>query len=94
MKKEKVEKIVTLIFFIIIFSITFYFNIEKQNVEKNNISNKEISYEINNIPTYSGEIYVTVNNNIPKFSEEDMQKTEDYYSNLKYGRARSSYNKN
>ena len=94
MKKDKLEKIVALLIFIIIFATSIYFSLEKEKIEENTINNIQISYEITDIPKYSGDIYVTINNNIPRFSEEDMKTTEDYYSNLEDGRVRNCDDKN
>ena len=55
----------------------------------NKIENNKISYEIDNIPDYSGEIYVLINNDIPEFSLEDLNIEEDYYSNLKDEKVRN-----
>lgn len=93
MNKSKLEKITIVLFFIIIITIGLYFHFEKENINENIITNNKISYEISNIPEYSGEEYVLINNNIPKFSEEDM-KIESYYSNLDNGRVRNGYDKN
>ena len=41
------------------------------------------SYELENIPQYSGENYVVINNNVPNFTEQDLRKTPfEIYSNL------------
>lgn len=89
MNKSKLEKIAIIVFFIILIAIGLYFHFEKENI----ITNNKISYEISSIPEYNGEEYVFINNDIPNFSEEDMQ-TESYYSNLENGRVRNGYDKN
>jgi hypothetical protein len=94
MKKDKLTKVGILLFFIIIICIGSYFNIEKDNKEDNTIDSTIISYEISNIPSYSGEIYIEINNNIPEFTEEDMNIVEDYYSDLENGKVRNGYDKN
>lgn len=91
MRKTKLEKIAIILFFIIIITLYFYF--EKENINENIIVNNKISYEISDIPAYNGQEYVIVNNNIPKFSEDDM-KIETYYSNLDNGKVRNGYDKN
>lgn len=93
MKKAKLEKDVIVLFFIIIIAIVIYFNIEKENDKENILNNTKISYEISNVPDYSGEIYVEINDNFPKFSDEDMNIVEDYYSNLENGKVRNGYGK-
>ena len=94
MKKNanKLEKIITILLFIIII-VGIYFNYEKEN-ETENIINNKISYEISNIPEYKGEEYIEINNNIPKFTTEDMNLEEDYYSNLENKKVRDGYDKN
>lgn len=90
MNKSKLEKIEIVIFavvILIIMRIGFKENSENENVV-NGVENNRISYEIANIPEYSGEIYVQINNNIPNFSSEDMNIEEDYYSNLRNRQAR------
>lgn len=89
MKKDKLEKVGILVLFIIIIFVGLYVKTEQENV----VADNQISYEISNIPKYSGDIYVLINNNKPKFSENDMQ-IDEYYSNLEDGRVRNCYNKN
>ena len=93
MNKSKLEKIAIIVFFIILIAIGLYFHFEKENIMHIYITNNKISYEISSIPEYNGEEYVFINNDIPNFSEEDMQ-TESYYSNLENGRVRNGYDKN
>ena len=93
MKRNKLEKIGILILFAIIIFAGLYIKTEQENRLENVVTNNQISYEISNIPEYSGDIYVLINNNEPKFSENDMQ-IDEYYSNLENGRVRNGYNKN
>ena len=94
MKKDKLEKIGILILFTIIIFVGLYIKTAQENKPENVVTNNQISYEISNIPKYSGNIYILINNNIPNFSEEDFNIEEDYYSNLENGRVRNGYNKN
>ena len=96
MKKNanKLEKIITILLFIIIIIVGIYFNYEKENQTDTTVSHNRISYEISNIPEYNGEAYVEINNNIPKFTTEDMNLEEDYYSSLENKKARNGYDKN
>lgn len=50
------------------------------------------SYDIESIPTYSGESYVYINGNVPDFKEEDyIDRSYEEYSELDYlGRARTA----
>lgn len=95
MKKNanKLEKMITILLFLIIIAVGSYFNYEKENKTESIVNNK-ISYEISNIPEYKGEEYVEINNNIPKFTTEDMNLEEDYYSNLENKKVRDGYDKN
>ena len=85
MNKNKLEKIgiVILTIVILVIMIIGINESSKNGNVVNKIENNKISYEIGNIPEYSGEIYVLINNDIPKFSLEDLNIEEDYYSNLK-----------
>lgn len=96
MKKNanKLEKIITILLFIIIIVVGIYFNYEKENKKDTTVSHNKISYEISNIPEYKGEESVEINNNIPKFTTEDMNLEEDYYSNLENKKVRNGYDKN
>jgi len=93
MKRNKLEKIGILILFAIIIFAGLYIKTEQENRLENVVTNNQISYEISNIPEYSGDIYVLINNNEPKFSENDIQ-IDEYYSNLENGRVRNGYDKN
>lgn len=95
MKKytKKLKQIVIILVYITIIAVGSYFNSDRENQTSNSIQNNEISYNISNIPVYSGEIYIEINNNIPEFTEEDLN-IEEYYSNLENGRARNGNYKN
>ena len=93
MKRNKLEKVGILVLFIIIIFVGLDIKTKKENKQENVIADNQISYKISNIPEYSGDIYVLINNNEPKFSENDMQ-IDEYYSNLENGRLRNYYNKN
>lgn len=95
MKKniKKIEKLVITVLFVVIIFVGSYFSSNGKNQTENTISN-EVSYEISNIPEYSGEIYIEINNNIPKFTDEDMNLEKDYYSNLENKRIRNGNDKN
>ncbi len=97
MKKKfnKEKRIVTSLIFILIASIGIYisYNQEVYN-QKDNQEVSTASYEITDIPEYSGNIFIEINNNIPKFNEEDFNIEEDCYSELKDGRVRNGNDKN
>ena len=60
----------------------------------NIVENNKISYDISNIPEYSGEIFIEINNNIPEFTTEDINIDGTHYSNLENGRVRNGNDKN
>ena len=91
---SKLKQIAIILLYIIIIAIGIYFNVGEENQTGNIIENNKISYDISNIPEYSGEIFIEINNNIPEFTTEDMDIQEDYYSNLENGRVRNGNNKN
>ena len=91
MNKNKLEKIGIVILAIVIL-VVMIIGINESNKNENDVNkieNNKISYEIDNIPDYSGENYVLINNDIPKFSLEDLNIEEDYYSNLKNEKVRN-----
>ncbi len=71
MKRDKLEKVGILVLFIIIIFASLYIKTEKENKQENVVTDNQISYEISDIPEYSRNIYVLINNNEPKFSEND-----------------------
>lgn len=96
MKKNtnKLEKIIIILIFTVVLAIGGFSNVEKENRTVDTVNKTEKTYEISDIPEYNGEIYVEINNNIPKFTTEDMNIEEDYYSTLEDGKVRKSYDKN
>lgn len=89
--KKKVNKLVKVIIIslaIIVSSIGIAYYSKSEDV------NSKKSYEITNIPEYSGKIYVEINNNIPQFTNDDFNIEADYYSNLKSGKVRNGNDKN
>lgn len=79
-----IKKIITLVIGICI-AISVYFNSDNINNSKNIISNtvNVSSYDLENVPPYNNEPYSIINNNIPNFTEEDLQRTSfENYSEL------------
>ena len=71
---NNLKQILILVFFIIIICIIGYIssNIDYPNdVSSSNI----ISADLENIPDYSGNPYIEINNNIPFFNESDYTTT-------------------
>ena len=91
---SKLKQIAIILLYIIIIAVGIYFNVGEENQTGNIIENNKISYDISNIPEYSGEIFIEINNNMPEFTTEDMNIQEDYYSNLENGRVRNGNDKN
>lgn len=82
-----------LLLFAVITTIASYFGLDTGNKSDISQSNSDIYYEISDIPEYSGEIYIEINGNVPKFTSEDLNIKEDYYSTLNNGRVRNGYGK-
>lgn len=93
MNKDKIEKIVIVLVFIVITAIGSYLNFEKENKESNTTNSPIVSYELSHIPEYKNEIFVIINNNIPMFSDDDINIENDYYSDLIDGMVRNGYGK-
>lgn len=87
-KINKLLKVLIALLVIIFSVIGLYYYSDNEDIEN------KISYEISNIPEYNGEIYVEINNNIPKFDGEDFNIEMDYYSELKNGKVRKNNDKN
>ena len=79
-RKKKKENIGTKIIILILMLIAVYF---KNDIENFLVSNFTVSYALSDIPEYTDQKYVFINNNNPEF--EDKYKTTDsfeYYSDL------------
>lgn len=90
-KKKYIKQLVYIIF-ILVCMIIASFNSEP-NIENNTIYETATYADINEIPQYTDEIYVTINNNIPYFEEKDYTtKSFEKYSKLdKLGRCGVAY---
>lgn len=95
--KINLKKLVTTIIIIIVSILIGYVTLPNENELSKNVSNESTqgipisstNIEIDSIPPYSGEIVISINNNVPYFEDKDIS-TEDfeYYSNLdEYDRA-------
>ena len=85
-KKSNLKQIAILVVFVLIIILGIFVtnNYNGNNINTNNV-NKTItkSYTIDNIPGYSSEPYVVINNNIPDFNEEDFNTNSfEHYSDL------------
>ena len=93
-KKNRKQLIYLLTLLICIIISCFYSPYD--NAQENNntiISEASTYYNIDDIPDYNGEIYVTINNNKPYFEETDYTtKSFEIYSNLdELGRCTGAY---
>lgn len=69
--------------FVILFLLISLFGYYYQDDIKSYLNDNNTSYAISNIPSYDGEDYVYINNNIPLFNDEDKNsKTFEFFSNL------------
>lgn len=91
MKKKQKIKILTIIV-AILFSILNYYKDDIYNYVTANIFLEE-SYKLEEVPEYSGEKYVVINENNPDFKDEDKNtKSFEKYSNLDHlGRCKMAY---
>ncbi len=92
--------IITTLIIILIFLCIDYFEVDinkilnSLNVQTENTSKETVpNYNVNDIPEYSGNAYITLNGNTPEFTEEDYQKGEfETYGNLdSLGRCTKAY---
>ena len=81
--KRSIRKLIIMIIVCIIVVLVDYYQEEVNNIY-NKIMHVEVkSYNINEIPEYNGQNYVYINNNEPKFKEEDLKKESfEKYSHL------------
>jgi len=89
--KKKIKQLIYIISILICLIITICNN--ETNVENNTIYETVTYADINEIPQYTDDIYVTINNNMPYFEEKDYN-TESFekYSKLdKLGRCGVAY---
>ena len=83
MAKRKVKKEEKLIIKVIILIFILLFSYYRNDIERFLVSKLVPSYALSDIPEYSKEKYVFINNNIPDFKEEDFKEESfEYYSNL------------
>ena len=94
-KRNMKELVATLIIFAIIFIGSYV--VDKSDINLNNIETNTLSKvtysSLNDIPEYTGEICVEINNNKPSFNEADYTtKAFENYSELDYlGRCGVAY---
>ena len=82
--KKKIKKFLISIIILILISVIEYFYPDLTNALFNqNLIQKEVSYNLSDIPKYKNSPYIVLNNNIPNFDEEDYKaKGFEKYSKL------------
>lgn len=83
-KSKKVDLKYTLIFIILVVLLQLIANWTNSPISDTKISNaNSVSFDLSTIPEYQNTPYVTLNNNIPNFTENDYTtKAFEYYSEL------------
>lgn len=92
-KKKKIKKVVCVFLFFCCVGIVTYYKKDIEEAATSFQQLKQKSYQIEDIPLYSGDNYIVINKNIPYFSEDDYtKKTFEKYSDLDYlGRSGVAY---
>lgn len=92
-KKQKSIAIIITVLLSAIVSVCGYFNINLENNPDNLTNDSKETYTLKDIPEYSGEPSVELNNNEPEFTEKDKTaESFEKYSELdKYGRCQVAY---
>ena len=82
--KKKLKKFfVSIIILMLILVIDYFYPDFICNLFKENLIQKEVSYNISDIPEYTDSPYVVINDNIPDFDEKDyVSKGFEQYSKL------------
>ena len=91
-KKQSKKSIIVTIILLLLFVFYNTYETEIKNFI-NSYAYKHESYDISEIPAYSGENYVIINNNEPSFTENDLstESFETYSSQDALGRCGSAY---
>lgn len=86
MKKIPIRTLTILSFVILIFSAygqVYQGNFSSEESQSQESSTEESPFSLSDIEPYNGQPYVTVNNNIPYFSEDDLtEQSYEFYSEL------------
>ncbi len=79
--KFSIGKLLVIVVFVIFAGLDYLKGINPLEQESSNLVN--VNIELSNIPEYSDSPYVYINNNVPDFSEDEIDTKEfEYYSNL------------
>lgn len=83
-QKNKLLSLLTLLVLVIGYQVLYYYKDDVEKFVDSHFVMKE-SYALSDIPDYSGSSYVTINDNKPDFTLDDMKlKSLEKYSNLDY----------
>ena len=78
-KRKKIYPFLSTTLLLICFSCYYYQDDIKKFIDDDEV----VSYTLEEIPSYSGNNYVYINNNVPNFNDEDINsKSIQFYSNL------------
>ncbi len=99
MKEKNLKQIGIIIFFTILLALIGYVvlpnesevsnNISTENTQTNTINNVNTNISIDDIPQYSGQIVISINNDVPYFEDKDIttENFEDYSTLDEFNRA-------
>ena len=101
-KDKNLKQIYAIILSIILFCIVYFLlpsssdianNIQNENIQSNTIIETNSSIGIDDIPEYSGQMVIVINNDVPYFSAEDIttENFEDYSELDEFKRAGVAY---
>ena len=81
--KKNIKKLIYIFLILACVAVTYFNNLSSNRVSNKADINQISEYNISDIPDYSGNVYIAINNNIPYFKEEEYT-TESFerYSQL------------
>lgn len=93
MKEKNLKQIGIIVVFIILLTLIGYAiflnkeeslnNISTENTQTNIVNETHTNVSINEIPEYSGQVVIDINNNVPYFEDTDITTENfEYYSQL------------
>lgn len=85
-RKKKTSNIFQIVLGLVIVLLALYLGFYREEFFSfidSSYSSQTTSYSIDNVPEYTGEAYITINNNVPGFQESDYSSTSyESYSDL------------
>lgn len=93
MKKKEIKRYIQIILCVVCISLMTYYKEEIQKLWKKEEETVSASYNLDEIPSYSGESYVILHDNIPNFDEKEYttESFEQYSSFDSLGRCGVAY---